>query len=178
MTYSYATVEAALATVFHAGVTAQKGALRGRIKHLQRLGLPSKGPGKGKRISYSDAAVHAWLIALELEEFGIDPALAVQMIKGRWKDLSRFIREARSPEQHHDIVLIVRPYFMSASWTFSPEVGQEIFGSFEAGIRETEAFLKFLANEGVRACVFNLTARLRSLDKALQSVRESEDETL
>ena len=68
---------------------------------------------------------------------------------------------------------------MSASWTLSPEVGQEIFGSFEAGVREeTEAFLKFLARDGVRACIFNLSTRLHSLNEALQSVRESEDETL
>jgi hypothetical protein len=177
--HSYATVEAALAMVFHAGVTAQKGALRGRIKHLQRLGLPSKGPGKGKRIAYSAAAVHAWLIALELEEFGIDPALAVRMIKDRWKDLSRFIREAREARHDNDIILVVRPCFMSANWTLGPEVGQETFSSIRAGaISQGDDFMEFLAKEGVRACVFNLSARLRALDKALQSVQESEGETL
>jgi hypothetical protein len=175
--YTYAAVEAALAKVFHAGVTAQKGALRGRIQNLRRLGLPSGGPGRGKTISYTDARVCAWLIALELEEFGIDPALAVRMIKTRWTDLSRFIREARSPS-HRDVIVIVRPYFMSASWALGPEVGQEMFSSFEAGVSETETFLKFLAKEGVRACVFNLSARLRSLDEALKSVQEQEDEAL
>jgi hypothetical protein len=128
--YTYAAVEAALAKVF---VTAQKGALRGRIQNLRRLGLPSGGPGRGKTISYTDARVCAWLIALELEEFGVDPALAVRMIKTRWTDLSRFIREAREARHDNDIILVVRPCFMSANWTLGPEVGQEMFSSIRAG---------------------------------------------
>jgi hypothetical protein len=48
--YSYARVEAALAAVF--GVDAEhRGALKGRLKHLAKLGLPGLKARKGLRIA-------------------------------------------------------------------------------------------------------------------------------
>lgn len=177
--YSYTAVETALAKVFGADAAAQKGAFRGRIKHLQRLGLPADGPGKGRKIAYTDAQVCAWLIALELEEFGIDPALAVQMIKDAWKNyLVKLISKAT--DEH--VILMVRPRFMSAAWgvdcvLFSHFIIGETMDVYDANgifLRHEADLMSILSEKGVRVCAFNLSERLRSLDAALKAVQEED----
>jgi hypothetical protein len=173
--YSYAKVEAALARVFGANAAYQKGALRGRIIHLRRLGLPASGPGRGKTIAYTDAQVYAWLIALELEEFGINPVLAVRMIKDAWKNyLVKLIRTARDK----DVILMVRPRFMSAAWgtdcdpiLFSHFIVGEVMAVYDANggfLRQETDLVSILAESGARVCAFNLSQRLRELDEALK----------
>lgn len=186
-TYSYAAVETALARVFGADASAQKGAFRGRIKHLQRLGLLSETPGKGRKIAYTDAQVCAWLIALELEEFGIDPALAVRMITGwvgpdqeseAWKQyLPAVISAARSSQGgDDDTFLMVEPFFMSAGWRGDPKFDPANFRDVRIG--EIKEFLDlYLSRPKQRACIFNLSARLRNLDEELEAAQKAESKT-
>jgi hypothetical protein len=159
--YGYATVETALATVFGIDAAAQKGALRSRLKHIQQLGLPSEGPGKGRRISYTPDQIYAWLIVLELAEFGIDPRLAVKMVKTRWDCLADAVQAARDAD--HDIALAVRPRFMSGDPRLDPG-----FGRIELTNEVLAAQGSYLAKPGKRLCIFNLSSRLRELDTALQ----------
>jgi hypothetical protein len=52
----------------------QKGALRGRLKRLSTLGLPASTPGKGSRRSYSWEETNQLLVALLMEDAGLDPS--------------------------------------------------------------------------------------------------------
>jgi hypothetical protein len=72
--YSYAQVENALAEAFGIGPD-KRGALRGRIKHFQRLGISPSSPGKGRTIDYEKKDALRWAIAMEFAEFGIDPTV-------------------------------------------------------------------------------------------------------
>ena len=91
--YSYGVVEGALAAVFGIDAKTQRGALRARLKHIQRLGLPGTAAGKGARVSYSLEQAFQWLIALLLSEIGIDPIVIVKTIKKHWKSgLARSVK--------------------------------------------------------------------------------------
>jgi hypothetical protein len=183
--YSYATVSAALGGVFGAGAAVRKGAFRGRLQHLRRLGLPSSGPGRGRTLAYSDEVVCAMLIALELEEFGIDPAMAVRMVTGKvgpdregMKNyLPEVVERARgSLGGDDDIVLAVDPCFMSAAWG-SPEMRSGAFDPaafHDVRFGKMKEFLDFWLrwHRPRRFSIFNLSERLRQLDVAIKAVQE------
>ena len=82
---AYAVVETALARMHGADAEVQRGAFRGRLKHLQRLGLPlGDKPGKGRRIDYSEAQIVQLALALELSEAGLDPTKIASFITSYW----------------------------------------------------------------------------------------------
>jgi hypothetical protein len=171
--YTYATVERALANVFSAADdTARTGAFRGLIQNLRRLGLPEGGPGRGTAIVYGQDDVEAWLLALQFERFGVPPAGAVKSVKGQWKRLSNFIKRARAAK-HGDIVLVMETDFLSPRWT--PGLDASITGFFEVRPTGIEGFLNFLGRGGC-GCIFNLSARLRALDTALEAAQKAESE--
>jgi hypothetical protein len=191
--YSYAIVETALARVFRIKPADQKAFFRGRLQHLRRLGLPGKGRGRGggPPRAYSDNETCELLIALELEEFGIDPALAVRMVTGQtgpdqraegsdWQHyLPKVIQEARKGSGGDaDIILMVEPYFMSAPGRGDPRFDPATFRHVKAdsaGIKEFEHLLRgWGAGTPDRVCAFNLSERLRSLDAALKAVQEED----
>jgi hypothetical protein len=175
--YSYGQVETALATVFDIDATGQKGAFRGRVQHLRRLGLVADSPGRGRVIDYTQGDADKWLVALELEHFGLDPVRVVDLVKRNWNppperkrsaseafargeaclaDLVFEARGSRRPES--DVILTIRFETISAL----PDVGYTMAG----GMR---SFAGWLADDHAarRASVFNLSARLRALDAAL-----------
>jgi hypothetical protein len=92
--YQYAQVERALAATLGADAATQKGALRGRLKRLGSLGLPSSAPGKGTRRSYSLEEINQLLIALLMEDAGLDPVVVAAAVKTTWRHLARNIRLA------------------------------------------------------------------------------------
>jgi hypothetical protein len=79
MFYTYKQVESALADLLDID-SEQRGALRGRIKHFQTLGITPSSPGKGKKISYEFDDVYKWALCLEFVQFGIDPTLISQFV--------------------------------------------------------------------------------------------------
>lgn len=116
---SYATVETALAKMHGADANAQRGAFRGRLKHLQRLGLPlGDKPGKGKRIEYTQEQVWQLALALELAECGIDPVTIVELISRHWNDKIHpsFTSISAKYKRSQDVLMILNVAFMSASW--------------------------------------------------------------
>jgi hypothetical protein len=173
--YGYATVEKALAKVFNADPGAQRGALRGRIKHLQRLGLTPKRPDKGRIIKYSDAAVWAWMIALELEEFGLDPTIIASLIKSCWDYLLKLIKLARK-EPQDDVIVGLETRFLSRAWLGDPKFDPAVFTYCQRS--GADYFFEFLEEDQRRACIFNLSARLRKLDEALREILEKENKAL
>jgi hypothetical protein len=91
-TFSYKTVERALADVHHIGQDAM-GAFRGRLQHFQRLGMVPSSPGRGRKISYEKADVFLWAFGLELAEFGMDPTLIKRLLDVYWPSVRPHLLE-------------------------------------------------------------------------------------
>jgi hypothetical protein len=105
--------------VFGADERVQRGALRGRLKHLGQLGLPGVGRGKGQRIEYSYDQTVQMLIALLFSDIGIDPIVTVRLVKQHWKSLVPWVRRATDDEAKagNSIFLTLRPRLMSGAWS-------------------------------------------------------------
>jgi hypothetical protein len=124
--FSYGAVEKALGAVFDANAKTQQGALRGRLKHLQRLGLPGTVAGKGTRIQYSAEQACQWLLALLMSDAGIDPKVSVKLIHKFWaKYLKSIVLKATdheamfgyAPLPANPVFLTLRPRLMSGDWS-------------------------------------------------------------
>ena len=130
------------------------------------------------------------LIALELEELGIDPPLAARMVTGRsgpdqakgaWEHyLPKVVRRTRnSSGANDDAILLVEPFLISAAWRGDSKFDPTSFRDFRATADGMNEFLEFLRGWGVgtarRTCAFNSSDRLRALD-AVKSVQEHEGE--
>lgn len=116
--FAYSDVERTLAHIFRVDAERQRGALRARLKHFQRLGLPGLAPGKGKPLLYSRELAAMWLMALVLAETGLDPAIIVKAIKDNWKNLTPWVRKATEyrAQTESPVFLTARPRMMSGSW--------------------------------------------------------------
>ena len=162
--YPYAAVETALADVFDVDPAAQRGWLRGRdpASCNCRLRLTPEGPGKGKTIAYSGEDVDKWLLALELAHFEIDPVMAVASIKkGGTGAQRRFAKSLRRRERAS------ARQTTSSSSSLSPPCRKSRPWA-ACGFGRFSAFSDWLNDpEARRASVFNLSARLRALDRAL-----------
>jgi hypothetical protein len=116
--FTYAMAETVLARLHAASEDAQRAAFRARLKHLKRLGIPSGiNPGRGKRVSYAGEQIFEWAFCLELAEFGIDPTVVVEIIRGYWLSdiLPRFLDAHQEPEGN-DLYFGLYPKFMARSW--------------------------------------------------------------
>jgi hypothetical protein len=157
--YPYAKVEAALGAALGTDDTAQRGALRGRIKHLQRVGLVAEKPGKGQRLAYDPARIDDWLIALELGKRGLDPTVVVRALKAQPDYLAETTRLARS---RGGILLLLRT-------NLEPWANQEplSFLRFDASDPEDMERLVTELQGGAGGVIFDLSSLLRRLDVAL-----------
>ena len=177
--FGYARVEAALARVYDAE-DVQKNAFRGRLKHFRKLGIPQHNPGKGGRIAYDVQDVWQLMVCLELSEFGIDPNLIVKIVQRHWAGRGYFRQAIQNAQLFPtaNFLAVMHTNFMSWQWS-------EKFKVTEAGIfhqsgtldpigfsfpKEGDAAVIFeeLRQAGRRACVFNLSARIRAVEKALE----------
>jgi len=129
--WKYAQVERALAALHEADPTAQKGPLRGRIKHLQRLGIPlGLQPGRGKSIDYGYDEVFQFAICLELAEFGVDPVTIKSILEENWiidepetdlgirKNIYDVLSDITEDiNKNNDLYFVIIPDLMSNTWT-------------------------------------------------------------
>lgn len=177
--YSYGEVETALAAVFGIDRAGQVGWLRGRLQHVRRLGLVADSPGRGRTIEYTREDAEKWLVAIELEYFNADPAKVVELIKTAWRpparsrsasdafarneaSLADLVTEARASRRPGDDVIV--------TVQFGPMSRLPVIGY--TTVKGMHSFGYWLAADRTwpvrrRASVFNLTDRLRALDKAL-----------
>lgn len=177
----YARVEAVLARVYRAE-DVQKTAFRGRLKHFRKLGIPSQNPGKGGRIMYSLGDIFQLMVCLELSEFGIDPNLIVKFVKRHWAGKGYFPQaiQLAKLDPKANLLAVIQTDFMSWTWNrekfkqndagiFLSETADPIWVAF---LKESDAAAIFqeLREEGRRACVFNLSARIRAVEKALKEI--------
>jgi hypothetical protein len=171
--YRYAEVETALAAVFGADAEAQAGVLRGRIKHFRKLGLPKLDVGKGARVRYSYEQVAQWLIALFLNDIGIEPRSIVQLFEKYWTDfLLSAVVQATDKEARADnpILLTVRPQQMLRQW------GKREVAFFGRYRRFDRHFKQYPSRENIGMAldhpedgaitIFNLTHALLKLEGA------------
>jgi hypothetical protein len=118
---SYGAIEKALGAVFGADSKIQQGALRGRLKHLQRLGLPTIESGKGKKITYSPEQACQWLLVLLMSDVGIDPTVSVELVQKYWDSFLRGqiakATDAEALEKGNPVFLTLRPRLMSGTWS-------------------------------------------------------------
>ena len=133
--YTYARVERALLAVF--GVpTDRPGPMRARLKHLNLLGLPGIKAGKGQRVAYTLEYISQWLIALLIEETGVDPTVAARLVKETWghgiSDWARLAVDEESEDNH--VFLKLRPQLMTGPWVqeTSPLATIRAIGGFQS----------------------------------------------
>ena len=129
--FGYAEVERALGTLFGVPASAQ-GSFRGRVRHLQRVGLVEVTPGKGRRISYTRIQANEWMLALLLAELGVDPIVIVKSIQRDRKKLREWIGEATDDQAlgGNDVFLAAWPALMSGAWAFKQSAGFLRFDKF------------------------------------------------
>jgi hypothetical protein len=116
--YSYGRLERALGVALYAEDKAtQQGALRGRLKRLATLGLPATGPGKGSRRQYSLEEAHQLLVALMMEDGGLDPTVTAAAVLKLWtNNMRRAARLAASAAKDNPILIELRLQTISGPW--------------------------------------------------------------
>ncbi len=180
--YAYGQIEAAVGAAVGVDPDGQKGWLRARITHLRKLGLGRAGSGRrgGLPLAYSREDADKWLVSLEIQACGVDPVTAAAFIKARWDppksrdaskavdrgeaSISELVEVARKSQRRDaDVVMTVQTnQFVSRDRL--PDVG-----CFVGSKKGLESFYYWLGQGPHRACAFNLSARLRALDVALES---------
>jgi hypothetical protein len=146
--FTYAQVEGALGTLFRVPASAE-GSFRGRIRHLQRIGLVTVAPGKGRRISYTPVQANEWMLALLLAELGVDPTVIVKSVQRERKRLHGWIKEATDDEAlgGNEVFLAARPALMSGAWASKDSAGILRFAKF----RRRDSALKIARHDSYPA---------------------------
>jgi hypothetical protein len=190
----YSVIEYALAALYGADDATRASLLRSRTDNLKRVGVLGINQRRGQSLVYNrDRAVRLGL-ALELQEFGIQPAVIAILFRTRWgtarqrqhakpqgaeppRWISEIIDQARASDGQtdHDVILTVQPAFASARWRGESEL--PVIGLLPSGSKGREAFWSWLqeprgaglAGSRARFCVFNLSAWLRDFDAALHA---------
>ncbi|MFG1417037.1 hypothetical protein V5F38_04370 [Xanthobacter sp. V0B-10] len=130
MEYSYKQVEAALVRMYRSAFAFPdqewecdpevrafaEGAIRGRLKNMQKMGIAPSRPGTGRRISYRIEDIMLWAFCLELAECGLDPKKIQLFIKRYWPMAWGSIDTDATDDA--DTLLSFRPAFLS-SWSVS-----------------------------------------------------------
>jgi hypothetical protein len=116
--FAYGLLERALGVALYAEDKAtQQGALRGRLKRLATLGLPATGPGKGSRRQYSREEAHQLLVALMLEDSGLDPTIVARAVLKLWvPNMRRHAKGAASAAKDNPVVIELRLQTVTGSW--------------------------------------------------------------
>ena len=183
---TYQVLERALALMLGADDSAQRGALRARLDALKRAKAVGLNPGRGQRIVYDHEARTWLLLALELQEFGIEPAVIGALFERDREILHKHVvKAANAKDEKEDLLLTVQPAFVSAGWRGKMnknELPLPTIAKFD-GLKAMDSFYWWLRGDrstaGVtgsspRTCVFNLSARLRALDAALVKATKAE----
>jgi hypothetical protein len=199
--YPQARIEAAFAQVF--GVPPERiKVLRGRIKHLMVIGLPSTKPGKGARVLYGQDVILRWLLALIFEDCSVTPVGAVKAVERVWElhHVEQWVERALDAESETNPVYItLRPQFAKLAWDehappawvnftwrkdrrpYPAKMIADIrakWGPYgEQYFRDNlRSFLDSTEDEGSWACVRNLTRDLKVLRAHLEPAAAVEGE--
>jgi hypothetical protein len=173
--FSYGELETLIARFYGASAKAQVGALRGRIRHLRRLGLPiGVAPGgSGRKIAYGKEQVYELGFCLQLEQLGIDPSLAVDLLKahGHRKYILRAYGEAEEALQKGELYFFwLVTEFMSAGWS-TKKLKFPGLPVFQAGSLEEfeDAIARFDSRQGGCMALFHMTTLVREVLEAAKA---------
>lgn len=171
---SYADAETTLFRLHNdyglAGVEVQRGAFRGRLKHLKRLGIPlGSRPGQGKKIIYSYEQIYQWAFCLEMEQFGIDPLQISDFMKFNWNTFvykeafrpahDQLNQHRQTPGVKSDIFFYFTPNMMSSPWTDRGYPSMAGFGVLYE--QRTPDLLSTFNYPYHRRCLLNVSAVVR-----------------
>ncbi len=120
--YLFSEVEQALAAM-HGIDDAALLAFRGRIHHLQKLGLIPSAPGRGQKPRYSFEDVAIWAFCVELIEIGLAPGVISRIVKRLWNGILYCFVEGASWED--DCLLIFQPKMLSSSFPDDVELSDK-----------------------------------------------------
>ena len=173
--FTYAQVETALAKFFGMPAEVQAGMFRARLVHLRRLGFAPEGEGRGTRIEYERDDVLRWLFALKLQDVGIAPQIAARVVDRTWRSqkaaglefLVKIVAMADATKHETtvtrgDILIVIDYPVLRAAW--DPSVIPII--SHLVSPNDLGKLLQWLSDDR-HACIFNLSAFLRILDREL-----------
>ena len=107
--YSYGTVESALALVFRVSEDGI-GKLQARVKNYIRIKFTPNQPGKGTNIQYTHENVVQWAIALQLQEFGLEPTQIQKQLAEHWEKI--YILSANR-DPNSDTLMLFNPALMN-----------------------------------------------------------------
>ena len=158
----------------------QPGGFRARLKNFRKLGIPETNPGKGARVEYSPSDLFQLMVALELSEFGLDPALIVAIVRRNWTRQDGFFAAIQRVQLQpgRDVVAVVRPRVMSAALgkrrmvQTATEISQRsapIQSRSNSCGPTARTSSRYLREPGERLSLFNLSARVREVSKAIKA---------
>lgn len=160
---SYLQAEEIFAHLHGATGSAKTGALRGRVIHFRRLGLPlGIAPGSGNKISYTKDQIFQFCFCLDVSELGIDPRLAAKLLQGRHDYiLHAYSRAQRALENGEDWFFVLWAEFMAARWSKEtkkfpglPEIQAGPMQIIEAAVRN-----------GRHLAIFNMTPSVKAVSE-------------
>jgi hypothetical protein len=163
MHYTYAQVEEALVQAFDVDEKTI-GALRGRFKNLQRLGLAPYSPGSGTRVNYTQSNIYDWGLALSLAEFGIDPKIISKTIKiGSFES---YMQAVSKNSNGSDLYVVFFPSLFSKYYKSGSEPLRLVI-AYASDLERDVGSHSVLYN---RFSAFNLSALVRRINDALSSI--------
>jgi hypothetical protein len=169
--FRYPQVEDIFGRLYGAAGAAKTGALRGRITHLRRLGLPlGVARGSGNKIAYGKEQVYEFGFCLQLEQSGVDPSLAAKLLQAhRDYVLNAYARAEREREVWF-FWLVTE--FMSASWS-TENMKFAGLPEFQAGpMRALEfAIARLDSRQGGCLALFQVTPLVREVLQAAKGAK-------
>ena len=124
--YSYGAVESALALVFRVSEDGI-GKLQARVKNYIRIKFTPNQPGKGKAIEYTHENVVQWAVALQLQEFGLEPTQIQKQLAEHW-DRIYLLSANHNPKT--DTLMLFNPALMNDVNRYVNFVKVDEFASF------------------------------------------------
>jgi hypothetical protein len=124
--YTYGQIERAL-LVMASGEVGGEGAIRGRLKRLLVLGIPTQpGPGTGERRAYTRDDVEQLLIAFELQQLSVRPEHAALLIQKHWRHMRAAFLMVRRVGPDNHVYLYTQPKVVTDS--VSPDRDEDFCG--------------------------------------------------
>jgi hypothetical protein len=174
---SYSRVEAALVRTY--GVRNRDLArFRARITFLQKGGLLGVSPGKGKAVAYTPDLFHRLLFAMELAEVGVTPAAILQTVADLWeRSIQRHFEKAEralnaAPDSQDIILLMSGVSLMVGGWVSTAKALPNVNGFPLHRLADNMKLVLQHSDPKPRACILNLSERLRAFHAALAATAE------
>jgi hypothetical protein len=129
------------------------------------------------------------MIACEFAEFGVDPHLIAAIVQRHWRMKGNLFQAIDLTQRFpgDDFLVAVRAHFMSWNWSRGKKFKQTateisvsevlepvLISFFRAS--QSKAFLEELQKAGQRFFVFNLSAQVRAVERALSNGTAPESE--